>query len=327
LNEQKQRANGPVKFFALLLLLLTSWVRADHYTPITLWQTIPFIKGQDLCQFHDAYARSGQDTQKNLSSQLIQLLHAGAEPTQLVELLDALDRHTQQNRARAKAGKGMDVLLEGSLKASLDARYTKLQPRTRNIAFFNPAPLYALARELREQKRQGYLDASMLGPLNAMAWGTYSFAPGCKGDLVVTLHIQVTSGRTYNYQAVGKPEKVMQAIATQLFAEFQHTQFPSKVKIGQRTLELVGAPGMPISHTSSSAAAQRTCQSIQTRLPSAEEYEFMASLGDWNQGIRIKGRVWALANDLVFAPDLPNPSPIRSEAEVRGSEIYYYCVR
>jgi hypothetical protein len=316
-----------MKILVLLWFFFAPWVWADDYAPITVWQTVPFIKGQDLCQFHDAYAHTGQATQRNLSGQLMEMLYAGAEPTQLVALLDALDRHTQQNRARAGAGKGMDVLLEGSLKASLDARYTRLQPRTRNITFFNPAPLYTLARELREQKRQGYLDASMLGPLNAMAWGSYSYAPGCKGDLVVTLHVQITSGRTYNYQATGKPEKVMQAIATQWFTEFQHTQFPSKVKMGQRTLVLVGAPGVPISYTRSSASAQRACQSIQARLPTAEEYEFMASLGNWNQGIRTQGRVWALGADTVLAPDLPNPSPVRSEAEVRGSEIYYYCVR
>jgi hypothetical protein len=316
-----------MKFRGLLALFCCLPVWADHYSPITVWQTVPFIKGQDLCQFQDAYGSTGQENQKNLSGQLIQLLGAGADPVQLVDLINALDQHTQQNRERARAGKGMDVLLEGSLKAALDAHYTQLQPRQRNITFFNPAPLYALARDLRDEKRQGYLDASMLGKLNAMAWGTYSYAPTCRGDLLVTLHIQVTSGRTYNYQAMGRPEQVMRAISQQLFAEFQHTQFPSKVQIGTRTLELVGAPGMPISETRSAEAAERSCKGIRARLPTAEEYEFMANLGDWNQGIRTVGRVWALANKMVLAPDLPNPSPIRTESEVRAHEIYYYCVR
>jgi hypothetical protein len=119
----------------------------------------------------------------------------------------------------------------------------------------------------------------------------------------------------------------MRVISTQLFAEFQHTQFPSKVKIGNRTLELVGAPGVPISYTHSAEAAERSCIGIQARLPTAEEYEFLSNLGDWNQGIRTEGRIWALANKMVLAPELPNPSPIRPENEVRASEIYYYCVR
>jgi hypothetical protein len=316
-----------MKLTGLLPLLFCLPVWADHYSPITIWQTVPFIKGQDLCQFQEAYGSSAQENQKNLSQQLIHLLNAGADPSQLVDLLNALDRNTQLNRERASAGKGMDVLLEGSLKASLDAQYTKLQPRNRNITFFNPAPIYALARDLRDQKRQGYLDASMLGKLNAMAWGTYSYAPTCKGDLLVTLHIQVTAGRTYSYQAKGRPDQVMRAISGQMFAEFQHTQVPSKVKMGNRTLELVGAPGVPISHTGSAEAAERTCKSIQARLPTAEEYEFMSNLGDWNQGVRTVGRVWALANKMVLAPDLPNPSPIRPESEVRAHELYYYCVR
>ena len=316
-----------MKRSGLIALLCCLPVWADHYSPIMVWQTVPFIKGQDLCQFQEAYGTTTQENHKNLSQQLIQLINAGADPAQLVELLNALDRNTQINRERASAGKGMDVLLEGSLKASLDAQYTKLQPRQRNITFFNPAPIYALARDLRDQKRQGYLDASMLGKLNAMAWGTYSYAPTCKGDLVVTLHIQVSTGRTYSYQAKGRPDQVMRAIGGQLFAEFQHTQFPSKVKMGQQTLELVGAPGVPISHTRSAAAAERTCQSIQARLPTAEEYEFMSNLGDWNQGVRTGGRVWALAKQMVLAPDLPNPSPIRPESEVRSNELYYYCVR
>jgi len=316
-----------MKLIGLIALLFCLPVWADHYSPITVWQTVPFIKGQDLCQFQDAYGSTAQESQKKLSQQLVTLLNAGADPAQLIDLINALDRYTQQNRERASAGKGMDVLLEGSLKAFLDAQYTQLQPRNRNITFFNPAPIFALARDLREEKRQGYLDASMLGQLNAMAWGTYSYAPSCKGDLVVTLHIQVTSGRTYNYQAIGRPEQVMRAISSQWFAEFQHTQFPSKVQMGNRTLELVGAPGAPISHTRSAEAAERTCKSIQARLPTAEEYEFMSNLGDWNQGIRTVGRIWALANKMVLAPELPNPSPIRTESEVRAHELYYYCVR
>ena len=316
-----------MKRIGLMALLLGLPVWADHYMPITVWQTVPFIQGQDLCQFQQAYGRTAQESQKKLSQQLVSLLNAGADPTQLTDLIHALDRYTQQNRERASTGKGMDVLLEGSLKAFLDAHYTHLQPRNRNITFFNPAPLFALARDLREEKRQGYLDASMLGKLNAMAWGTYSYAPACKGDLVVTLHIQIASGRTYNYQAIGRPEQVMRAISGQLFTEFQHTQFPSKVQMGGQTLELVGAPGVPISYTQSAQAAERTCKGIQARLPTAEEYEFMANLGDWNQGIRTVGRIWALANQMVLAPELPNPSPIRTESEVRAQELYYYCVR
>ena len=135
---------------------------------------------------------------------------------------------------------------------------------------------------------------------------------------MLTLHIQVSSGRTYNAQVQGRPELVMPPISTQLFAEFQHSQFPSQVQIGHRTLELVGAPSVPISHTRSAQASERTWKRIQTRLPIAEECEFMANLGGWNQGIGTVGRIWALAIKMVPSPELPNPSPITHPHGERG---------
>lgn len=308
--------------------LLSTPARADHYDPITVWQTIPFIRGQDLCQYQDAYGRTTSEAQTQLTRQLVTLLHAGSDASQLPALLETIDTLTQRSREKATEGKGMDVLLEGSLKAHLDALYQRTQPRERNVTFYNPAPLFSLATELREQKRQGYLDAKSLGKLNAIAWGTYSFAPDCRGEVVVTLHIQVSSGRNYSYQGVGRPHLVMQPISDRIFAEFQHTMFPSRVAMGKKTLELVGAPGRPISHVYAPDLAVRACSSVNARLPTREEYEFLSSLGDWNKGVRITGRVWALNDAEVLAPDLPNPSPVRQASEFGSRhEFYYFCVR
>lgn len=317
-----------IQFCVALAIFWASPARADHYEPITVWQTIPFIRGQDLCQYQDAYGRTTSETQAQLTRQLVTLLHAGADPSQLPVLLETIDTLTQRSRERATEGKGMDVLLEGSLKAHLDGLYLRTQPRERNVSFYNPAPLFTLATELRQQQRQGYLDARSLGKLNAIAWGTYSFAPDCRGEVVVTLHLQASSGRNYSYQGVGRPHQVMQPISEKIFAEFQHTMFPSKVSMGKKTLELVGAPGRPISHVRAPAVAVNACSSIGARLPTREEYEYLSSLGDWNKGVRIAGRVWALSSNEVLAPDLPNPSPVR-EAQEFGSthEIYYFCVR
>ena len=42
----------------LVPALFWAWpAQADHYEPIAVWQTIPFIRGQDLCQYQDAYGR------------------------------------------------------------------------------------------------------------------------------------------------------------------------------------------------------------------------------------------------------------------------------
>jgi len=35
----------------------------------------------------------------------------------------------------------------------------------------------------------------------------------------------------------------------------------------------------------------------------------------------------AMANNKVMAPDLRNPSPVRSAAEFPGQDFSYYCVR
>lgn len=313
----------------LVPALFWAWpAQADHYEPIAVWQTIPFIRGQDLCQYQDAYGRTTSEAQTQLTRQLVTLLHAGSDASQLPTLLETIDTLTQRSRDKATEGKGMDVLLEGSLKAHLDALYLRTQPRERNVTFYNPAPLFSLAAELRQQKRQGYLDAKSLGRLNAIAWGTYSYAPDCRGELVVTLHIQASTGRNYSYQGVGRPHQVMQPISERIFAEFQHTMFPSRVSMGKRTLELVGAPGRPISHVNAPAIAVNACRGIDARLPTREEYEYLSSLGDWNKGVRISGRVWPLNNGEVLAPDLPNPSPVRQASEFGSThEIYYFCVR
>ncbi len=135
----------------------------------------------------------------------------------------------------------------------------------------------------------------------------------------------VTISRSLRQCRSGKSQKLESAIDPS--AQRGCRPCTADVKMVRRTLELVGAPGVPISHTSSAAAAERTCQSIQARLPTAEEYEFMSNLGDWSQGVRTVERVWALANKMVPPPDLPNPSPIRPESEVRATELYCYCVR
>lgn len=300
---------------------------AQAAPPLILWPTIPFIRGQDLCQYQDAYGRTSARIAQDLSRNLVSLLHAGADPSQSVELLRAISELTQEVRAKASSGYGMDVLLEGGFKAALDALYAEQRPTQRHLTFFNPAPLDALVRELRNEKRQGYLDARMLKGLSGVAWGTYSFGPGCRGDVVVTLHFEAACGQTYNFQGAGQPDAVMRPIAAQVFALFQRTGFPSRVRIGGRTLELIGAPGHPIGVAATTAIAEGACAALQARLPTAEEYEFLSVRGDWNGGVCLSHKVWALDAGNVLAPDYRNPSPIRRAEEFAGTEFHFYCVR
>ena len=310
----------------LLLLLAGNAFGADMQA-ILLWPTIPFIRGQDLCQYQDAYGRSKVENTQALTQNMIDLLREGASSGSAFAIVLAMDELTNRNRALASAGLGMDVVLEGSFKASLDAIYRDINPQQKKVAFFNPLPLIQVVRELHEQKRQGYLDQRYLAGLSGVVWGIYSFSPSCRGDVTVTLHIETKEGTTQNFQGQGTPESVMQGLAGQVFEYFQKTRFPSKVKYGSSVVELLGAPGSPISHATSPENAEKSCAKMQGRLPTAEEYIFLSSLGDWSGGVTLRHEFWAMAQGMVMAPDLPNPSPVRKAEEIRVNEYHFYCVR
>ena len=329
LTSWSQALVGPWRRMVMVVLglLIASAVQAQTTTSLKVWPTLPFIRGQDLCTYQDAYGRSGAELQAAMSRELRLMLQLGADPVQATQALSTLDELSARLRQRATSGMGMDVLLEGTFKASIDQLYRQAQPRQRNVEFFNPASLQDQVRELREQKRQGYLDTRQLQALNAIAWGTYAYAPQCKGDLVVTLHIQTLCGETFNYQGRGQPAAVMQGIANQVFSQFQMTRFPSKVRIGNRTLELLGSPGGSIGQAASTEMAQAACASMQARLPTVEEYQYLEALGNWNGGVCISRGFWALADRQIISLELMKPSPVRSADEIHSDEIRYYCVR
>jgi hypothetical protein len=144
---------------------------------------------------------------------------------------------------------------------------------------------------------------------------------------MATIHVELASGASYSFQAQGRPESVMASVGAQMFEFFQRTQFPSVVRMGGKSLTLVGAPGSPIGVAPSPAVAQSACVLSQARLPTFEEYEFLSTLGDWNGGVSLDHQLWALADGHILAPDLRNPSPIRHPEDVNSTEIYYYCVK
>ncbi len=318
-----------MRSFGLLLLLSLAFQGAfgNEVQQVLLWPTIPFIRGQDLCQYQDAYGRSKSEMALDLTHNIIGLLREGADSNSAYSIVVAMDELSNKNRALASAGMGMDMVLEGGFKASLDAIYRDINPTHKNVAFFNPMPLIQVVRELHDQKRQGYLDQRYLTGLSGVVWGIYSFSPSCRGDVAVTLHIETKEGVTYSFQAQGAPEWVMQGMAGQVFEYFQKTRFPSKVKYPSGTIELLGAPGSPISHATSPRNAEKSCQAMLGRLPTEEEYIFLSSLGDWSGGVTLRHEFWAMADGMVMAPDLPNPSPVRRTEEIRVNEYHFYCVR
>ena len=302
-------------------------VLAQAARPIQIWPTIPFVRGKDLCQYQETYAKTKNEQSQDMLQNVVALIREGAKEAVAFGIVQAMNEMENANRAQANSGLGMDVLLEGSFKATLDAYYRGLQPSQRKITFFNPMPLTLLVRSLRDQKRQGYLDDKLVRDLYGIFWGTYSFAQDCNGQVLVTMHLEGKDGATRSFQAQGFPQSVMQSVAGQVFDYFQKTKFPSKVAVGNRSLELLGAPSMPVAHTAGPAAAERACSNMNARLPTVAELEYLAALGDYNGGVSLRSDVWALPGGMVYAPDLPNPSPVRSADEVRGPDLHFYCVR
>ena len=300
---------------------------AASVTDVALWPTIPFMRGQDLCAYEDAYGRSRIALMRGMTREIKELVMLGGYAKEAVEALQLIDGLIDKNRRLASAGMGMDVTLEGALKAAIDQLYRQVQSRQIRLRFVNPGSVSGLLHELKELKRRGTLDPVQLSRISGIAWGTYALAPGCKGGILLTLHVELRSGETRNFSATGSLEQAVGSVAVQMVRAYQATQFPSTVNINGKALTLVGAPGTPVSHSPSPQLAERACASLKARLPTQEEYEQLAILGDWNGGVSLSHDVWTLAGGLVLAPDLRNPSPVRKPESVPGEDLHFYCVR
>lgn len=221
----------------------------------------------------------------------------------------------------------MDITLEASLKAYLDHMYLGFNPNDIKLQFVDPSPLSELIVRLRDQERRDSVDLQQLSLLSGIAWGTYSYGSGCHGDILVTIHIELNNGMTVSFQAQGKPESVMSAIAADIVRHFQRTTFPTVVMMGDKALVLLGAAGKPINVAPTPQIAERSCVLIKARLPTVDEYEFLSILGDWSNGVSLGNMLWALSGNRVLNPNTRNPSPVRTPAEVNHMPVNFYCVR
>lgn len=309
--------------------LMPAWgAAATGASTLSLWPTIPFVRGQDLCQFEDAYGRSRSAQRRELTRDVMQMVMLGANPTEAAASLQALDRLIDKNRQQATAGYGMDVLLEGTLKAQIDRIYSRLRPQVPALRFHNPSTLTALLEDVREQRRQGRLDSEQARRIDGLIWGTYSYAPGCKGEIVVTIHVEQRNGSSTSFGCAGRPDHVAAQLATQVFRHFQGTRLPSTIQVGGRALTILGAaPGAAQAHASSQTMAASACRALNGRLPNLAEIEAVGLLGEWNGGLDLGQDAWLLDDGRLYVPSLPRPSPIRQAAEMAGEDQHFFCVR
>ncbi len=305
------------------LMSCTAWSQNNTY----LWPTILFVKGQDLCQFEESYGSTRIEQINEMTGQLKDLMRLGATTQEGVNALLNLDAMSDRHRAQSTSGARLDVTLEASLKAYLDRMYLGFNQNDIKLQFFNSGPLSELVKNLRAHQRQESLDVQQLSVLSGLAWGTYAYGPGCKGDLLVTLHIQLINGTGVSFQAQGKPEMVMSYIAADMVRYFQRTTFPTVVVMGEKSLILVGTAGSPINTAPNPVIAEKSCALIKARLPTLDEYEFLSIKGDWNNGVSLDHKLWAMAGNRVLNPDARNPTPVRTHADNNYEPVSFYCVR
>ena len=294
---------------------------------ITLWPTIFFLRGQDLCQYQDAFGSSRNELVTQSVGHMKELLSLGVSAVDAVYALEKIDALIDKNKALAIQGNGMDIMLEATLKASVNAVTRNFNPQNTRLEFANPGSVAQLIQGLKNNKRFESEDAVLLSKVKGFVWGTYSYSPGCKGDLLVTIHVVLPKGESVSFQDQGKPENVMGKIALQMVRHFQKTSFPTMVMMENKVLVLVGAPGSSINQAPNPEIARVACKMVNSRLPTEDEYEYLSILGDWNGGVSLDHMFWALADKKVLSPDTRNPSPVRTHGEIHYSEVNFYCVK
>lgn len=310
----------------IAILCLTS-LNALAVEKITLWPTILFLRGQDLCQYQDAFGQSRNESTMRATNHLKELIYTGVDSIVAVDILMAIDGLIDKNRAMATTGRGMDITLEASLKAAIDAISQGINPENTRLEFASNISVQDFIKGLKQNKEFDALDIQQLSRVKGFVWGTYSYAPTCKGDLLVSIHVVLPRGETVSFMEHGRPESVMSIMAKKIVQHFQRTSFPTLIPIGDNFIVLVGAPGTSINIAPSPRIAEDACSAIKARLPTEKEYEYLSILGDGNGGISLTHKMWALADSHVMSPDLRNPSPVRHPEDVNYHEVNFFCVR
>ncbi len=323
------------KHFVKLVTLLTCLTSFNSITfantpkdgRTDIWPTIPFVRGADLCRYKDAYQQTRTEYMSNMVQSANSLLRSGASGREALMLLGTFNEMYDRNIAVATQYQYLDVTLESTFKAYLDQYYRDLKPRVKKLSFTNVNDILSVVRATNNGQREGYLDQELLNKLDYIAIGSYSYAPNCQGDILVTIQLIGRNGETESFVGNGKPQYVMSQIASKMFTHFQQTKFPSKIKVGSATLELIGGMNGSVDRAESPELAAEFCATLEGRLPSAKELEILNGYGDWSGGVSLNDKVWALPNGRVYAPYLKNPSPVREKFEVNADEYLYYCVK
>ena len=313
-----------MKFFITLLMLSSAFIsQTGHAKVNNIWPRIPFnIIGANLCEFRAAYSQTRSQYMKEMVSMAEKLLKAGdLDP---VDTLMNFNRMYEENLRYARRGLG--ITLENTFKGYLEEYYRNIKPRVRNLEFKHVIPIDEVINMAIRGGQVPYISQSDIDKLDLMAYGSYSMSPNCNGNVIVTLNVIDKNGISRSYNGAGRPSTVMSQIASRFFEDYQRTKFPSKIRIGSKTLTLLGGFNGDIDRTSYLDQAEKMCETLGGRLPTAQEYKFINSYGSWSGGITLGHNVWAMKFPYVFVPYFEN-APQRTHSQVNASEFLYTCVR
>jgi hypothetical protein len=217
----------------VLITLMQCVPNAWAVEKITLWPTIFFLRGQDLCQFEDAYGASRNEMVNQAMGHLKGLISLGVNAPEAVYAIKKIDELIDKNKAMATEGLGMDITLEATLKASINAVSRNINPQNTRLEFANPGSAAETMQGLKNNQRYDSTDTAQLSKVKGYVWGTYSYSPGCRGDVLVTIHVVLPKGESVSFQDQGRPESVMQKIGLQMVRHFQKTSFPTMILMDQ----------------------------------------------------------------------------------------------
>lgn len=310
---------------SLLVLVISFSVSAANTAKV--WPTIPFIRGADLCAYKQAFSQTRSEYMREMTDLASDLMMSGAKGIEALQMLVAFDSLYDKNRNLALRHKYLDVTLENTLKGFLDQYYRDFRPGQRNISFNHLPGARHIINSARNGQRPGYVPEDMFEKLDYVAYGSYTLAPNCKGNIVVTVTLVGRYGDTKTYMGRGKPATVMSQIGSKMFEDFQRTKFPSKIRLRNRTITILGGINGDIDKVWDLDSAADMCASVGGRLPTGSELEIINSYGSWNGGISLGNKAWAVRGGKVFRADLRNPSPVRNRWEVNDREFYYTCIK
>ena len=211
---------------------------------------------------------------------------------------------------------GLDVTLENTFKAYLDQVYRQTHPRTKKLVFFNPGDASSALNGGKNIEDLGYI-----------MHGTYSYAPNCAGDILVTLSVMNRNAEIETFQANGTPQTVMGYLAEQVFKRYQGTQFPIVINNAGKALTVLGALNGDVAQVVGTRAAVLACESLQARLPTEKEYMILEAYGAWDGGLDLGRTPWAMDRGYVFHPVMRNPSPVFPETQLNDRVFNYVCVK